>query len=235
MIRKNIFLLLLIIAVLISCGKVDNYDYPNGDIYGVLTDSITNEPLQSEQPNGFNVKLFEKGGILSTPIVIAGKTDGNYENALIFQKEYKVLPTEGPFFEYTGKDTLKVQVGSRTEVNFKVMPYLAITNVTVTPAAGQVTVTYNITRQRAAAGSTGKINQRITLVSIMPEVSNIVYTSRALTSLTGIADATILTTQFTDVVTGLTSGKTYWVRVAARTSNSLSRFNYSKTFQVTIP
>jgi len=112
-----------------------------------------------------------------------------------------VLPTEGPFFEYTGKDTLIVQVGSRTEVNFKVMPYLAITEVTVTPAAGQVTVTYNITRQRVMQGSLGKINQRITLVSSVPEVSNRVYNFRKLTSVTGIPDATILATQYTDVVT----------------------------------
>jgi len=222
-------------TVLTSCGEIDNYDYPNGSIYGVLTDSITNEPLQSEQPNGFNVKLFEKGGVLSIPIVIAGRPDGSYENALIFQNEYKVLPTEGPFFEYTGRDTIKVQVGKRTEVNFKVMPYLAITDVTVTPAAGQVTVTYKIVRQRADQGSVGKINQRITLVSRVPEVSNRVYDFRKLTSLTSVPDATILTTTYTDVVTGLTSGKKYWVRVATRTSNSLSRFNYSKTFEVTIP
>lgn len=221
--------------MLTSCGKIDNYKYPDGNIYGVLTDSITNEPLQSEQPNGFNIKLFEKGGVLATPIVIAGNTEGTYENALMFQNEYKVLPTEGPYFEYTGKDTLRVQVGSRTEANFKVMPYLAITNVTVTPAAGQVTFTYKIARQRVEAGSTGKINQRIALVSKVPKVSNRVYDFRKLTSLTSVADATILATTYTDVVTGLTSGSTYWVRVAARTGNSLSRFNYSKTFQVTIP
>ena len=115
------------------------------------------------------------------------------------------------------------------------MPYLAITEANVTTAAGQVTVTYNITRQRVIAGSEGKINQRVTLVSAIPEVSNRVYNFRKLTNLTGIPDATILATQHTDVVTGLTSGKTYWVRVGARTSNALSRFNYSNIFQVTIP
>lgn len=235
MIRKYIFLILVLIAVLTSCGKIDNYNFPDGNIYGVLTDSITNEPLQSEQPNGFNIKLFEKGSVYSVPITIEGKQDGSYENALIFQNEYKVLPTEGPFFEYKGKDTLTVEVGSRTEVNFKVMPYLAITEATVTTAAGQVTVTYNITRQRVMAGSAGKINQRVTLVSNIPEVTNRVYSFRKLTNLASEPDATILATQYTDVVTGLTSGKTYWVRVAARTSNSLSRFNYSKIFQVTIP
>lgn len=234
MIRRNIFLLIVLVALIISCGKIDNYDYPDGNIYGVLIDSITNEPLQSEQPNGFNIKLFEKGGILTIPQVIAGKPDGSFEDALIFQNEYKVLPTEGPFFEYVG-DTLTVQVGARTEVNFKVMPYLTITDVTVTPEAGKVKVTYKITRQRTAIGAEGKINQKITLVSRVPEVSNRVYDFRKLTNLTTIPDETILQTTYTDEITGLTSGNTYWVRVAARTSNSLSRFNYSNTFKVSIP
>ena len=231
--RTYIFFLIFVIVVVTSCGKIDNYDRPNGNIYGSLTDSLTNEALQSEQPNGFNIKLFEKGKALASPVTIAGKPDGTYENAWIFQNEYKVLPTEGAFFER--KDTVIVQVGTQTEVNFTVMPFLSITNVTVTPAAGQITAAYKITRQRVAAGSAGKINQRITLVSRIPTVNNATYDFRKQTSLTGVTDATILASTFTDVITGLTSGKTYWVRIASRTSNSLSRFNYSKVFEVIIP
>ena len=66
MIRKNIFILLFVIAVFNSCGKIDNYDAPNGGIYGKVTDLITNEGLLTEAPNGFNVKLFEKGGMINT-------------------------------------------------------------------------------------------------------------------------------------------------------------------------
>ncbi len=226
--RKNIIILLVVIVSFTSCGKIDNYDFPDGDIFGKLTDKITNENLQSEQPNGFNIKLFEKGGKLNSPIIFPGKSDGTFENALIFQNEYKVLPTEGAFFSV---DTVNVQIGTLTEVNFEVMPFLAVTNVTVTPAAGSVTAVYNIARDQVG----DKISERITLVSRVSTVNNVVYDFRKLTSLTGTADATVLATQYTDVVTGLTSGKTYWVRVAVRTNNSLKRYNYSKVFQVTIP
>lgn len=214
--------------VLSSCGKIDNYSLPDGGIYGKLTDKITKEGLQAEQPNGFNIKLFEKGKMINSPITFSGKPDGTFENVLIFRNEYKVLPTEGAFFPV---DTVKVQVGDRTEVNFEVMPFLAVTNVSVTASAGQITANYNIARQQVG----DKINQRITLVSRVMTVNNAVYDFKKQTSLTSIPDETILSTQYSDVVTGLTSGKTYWVRVAVRTSNSLSRFNYSKVFSVTIP
>jgi hypothetical protein len=225
--RTNIFLLICMIAVFSSC-KLDNYDFPDGNLYGKLTDQITNENLQSETPNGFNVKLFEKGGRMNSPITFAGKTDGTFENALIFQNEYKVIPCEGAFFDV---DTAIVQVGAKTESNFSVMPYLAVTNVTVSTAVGSVTAVYNIVRNRVG----DKINERKTLVSQVPTVNNVVYNFKKETILSGITDNVILATQYTDVVTGLTSGNTYYIRICVRTNNSLKRYNYSKVFKVTIP
>jgi hypothetical protein len=234
MIRKNIFILLFLIAVFISCGKIDNYDAPNGGVYGKVTDLITNEGIQTEEPNGFNVKLFEKGGLMNTPIVFSGKPDGTYENKWIFQNEYKVLPVEGAFFPIT--DTAVVQVGKHTEVNFSVVPYVAVTNVTVTPGVNKVTAVYNIARSQVG----GKISTRKTLVSRVTTVNNTVNDLSTSTTTTSITDVTLLATTFTDVVTGTTafplvSGKTYWVRVGVLATNSLSRYNYSKVFQVTIP
>ena len=165
---------------------------------------------------------------MNSPITFAGKPDGTFENVLIFQDEYKVIPCEGAFFAI---DTAVVQVGAKTECNFDVMPYLAVTNVTVTPGTSQVTAVYNIARSQVG----GKISSRKTLVSSVPTVSNVVYDFQKSTSTTSISDVTLLATQFTDVVTGLTSGKTYWVRVAVLATNSLSRYNYSKIFTVTIP
>ncbi len=230
MIRKNIIYLLVVISVLTSCGKIDNYDAPNGGIYGILVDSITTKGLENDQPNGFAIKLFEKGSLMTSPIRFTGKSDGTYENAFIFQNEYKVLATEGAFFPV---DTAKaVQIGARTELNFKVMPYLAVTNVVVTPSAGSITATYNIARSRVGA----KIVERKTLVSKVPTVNNVVFDYRFQNiALSGTPDATLLATNFSDVVTGLPSGKTYYVRIAVRTDNTLKKYNYSKVFTVIVP
>jgi len=231
MIRKYIHTLLFVIPVLTSCGKIDNYGFPNGDVYGKVTDQITGEGIQAEQPNGFNIKLFEKGGMLNSPITTSGKPDGTFENALIFQNQYKVLACEGAFFT---PDTIVAQIGDRTEVNFTVTPYLVITNAIVTVQPGQITATYGISVPKFES----KIQDRITLVSSYNTVNSVVYdnaATRKSTSLTGVADATITATAYTDVITGLASGKTYYVRIASRTNNSLKRYNYSKVFKVTIP
>jgi hypothetical protein len=232
MIRKAI-ILLLVFALFNSCGKIDNYDFPDGGIYGTITDLTTDEGIQSEAPNGFNIKMFEKGGMMNTPITFAGKPDGTFENALVFQNEYRILPVEGPFFNIT--DTAVVQVGSRTEVNFSVIPFLTVTGVTVTPGEGKVTVSYSISRTRVS----GKINYRKTFVSKIPTVNNSFNHFVKSTATSSIPDATLLATTFTDVVTGLASGTKYWVRVGALADgngyNSLKRYNYSKVFEVTIP
>jgi hypothetical protein len=238
MIRKIIFILMFVVAASISCSKIDNYKAPDGGIYGKLTDLITNEGIQTEQPNGFNIKMYEKGWLMNTPITFSGKVDGTFENTLVFQNEYKVLPVEGPFFPIT--DTAVIKVGKRTEVNFNVMPFVALTNVTVTPGTNKVTVVYNIARNQVG----GKITTRKSILSRVPTCSNANNDLTASTSTTAIADATLLATQFTDVINGTTafplvSGKTYWVRVGVLATgsgfNSLNRYNYSKVFQITMP
>lgn len=238
MIRKNIILFLFILSLLSACSKIDNYKAPDGGVYGKLTDLMTNEGIQTEQPNGYNIKLFEKGRSLNSPITFSGKPDGSFENVLIFQNEYKVLPVEGAFFPIT--DTAVVQIGKSTEVNFSVMPFLSVTNVTVTPGANKVTVVYNIARSQVG----GKITTRKCMISKVPTCSNAFNNLNKSTTTSSISDVTLLATTFTDVVTGTTafplvSGKTYWVRVGALATgsgyNSLNRYNYSKIIQITMP
>jgi hypothetical protein len=227
MIRTKIFLIISTVIVLLSCSKIDNYDTPNGDIYGKLTDNITTESLQSEQPGGFNIKLFEKGGLINSPITFSGKPDGTFENAWIFQNEYKVLPTEGAFFTV---DTVVVKVGAHTEVNFTVTPFLAVANVSVQPSAGKVTANYKILQTKVGS----KIVERKTLVSKIPTVNNVIFNSKKDTNISGIPDTDILASSFTDEVAGLTAGD-YYVRIAVRTNNALKKYNYSKVFKVTVP
>lgn len=218
---------LLIVLVLASCKKIDNYDRPNGGIYGMLIDQITGEGLQTEQPNGYTVRLFEKGGRDQSPITFFGKPDGSYENALIFQNEYRVIPSEGAFFPV---DTAVVQIGSRTERNFDVVPFLALTNVNITASAGTITSTYQIARSQVG----GKIIEAKTLVSKIPTVNNIVFNYVKAENLSAVDDLDILAGSRSDQVTSVPAG-TYYVRVAARTNNPLNKYNYSKTFTVTVP
>lgn len=218
----------LTVAVCASCSKIDNYVAPDGGIHGVLTDNLTGENFQTEQPNGFTVKLFEKGGKGNSPIAFQGKPDGTFENAFIFKNDYKLLVTEGAFFPL---DTVNVSVDANSESNFKVTPFLAIVNPAVKAEAGKVVVTYQLKREIAA----DKIIERKVLVSRVPTVNNSIFDFKSQADLTAVTDVVILASDYSDTVSGLTSGQTYYVRVAARTNNALKKYNYSKVFAVKIP
>jgi hypothetical protein len=226
MLRYSIYPIVIIIF-LGSC-KIDNYRPPNGGIHGKLLDKITGENLETQQPNGFSVQLFEKGGSINSPITILGKADGTFENSFIFQNEYKVLPTQGAFFPV---DTLTIQIGSNSEANFEVMPFLAVSNTAVTASSGKITANYEIVRSQGE----DKIVERQTLVSEIPTVNNVLFDFKSQENLSGVPDDEILSSHYSDVVEGLTPGKLYYVRIAVRTNNKLNKYNYSKVFQIIVP
>ncbi len=227
MATMNKLLVIGLVIATLSCDEIDNYDAPNGYVHGQLIDQVTNQSFQAQQPNGFTIRLFENGGSQNSPISFYGKPDGTFENALIFQNKYKVVPTEGAFFPV---DTAVVQVAQETEVNFEVIPFLAITEVSVTTNNNKIITDYNIVRSKEG----DKIIDRITLVSEIPTVNHITYDVKVENSLSEMPDESILNQTFTDVVDGLTPGKTYYVRVGARTDNDYRRYNYSKIFEITV-
>jgi hypothetical protein len=216
------------IGLILSSCKQDNYPAPNAGIKGVITDAITNAPVQTEQPNGIKIRLIEERyGNNVTPIDFWGKADGSFENSNIFADKYKIIPIEGAFFP---ADTAEVNVNGLITVNFKVTPFLTIT-ASVTPSAGSVTTSYKISRTKVG----DKITTCKTLVSSYPAVSNVINEFNVSHDISGVTDQDILSNQYSDKITGLTSGNTYYVRVAGSTNNANNKYNYSEVFTVKIP
>lgn len=216
-------------AFLCSSCKIDNYPAPTAGIQGAIIDAGTGKQVPTEQPNGINIDFREtKYGTNATPNDFWCKADGSFENTNLFAGQYKIIANQGAFFPIT--DTAVVNVSGITTVNFKVVPYLNIT-ATVTAVKGGVQTSYTISRQKVG----DKINFAGTIVSAFPSVSNTINEFSSTHDLNGTADDTVLATPYSDTVTGLTSGSTYYVRVEARTANAYNRFNYSQTVQVVIP
>jgi hypothetical protein len=226
---KNIMTYSIIgISLILSSCKQDNYPAPNAGIVGVITDAITNAPIQTEQPNGTKIRLIEERyGNKVTPIDFWGKADGSFENSNVFADKYKIIPIEGAFFP---ADTAEVTVNGLITVNFKVTPFLTIT-ASVTPSTGSVTTSYKISRTKVG----DKITTCKTLVSAYPAVSNVINEFNVSHDISGDTDLNILSNQYSDKITGLTSGNTYYVRVAASTNNANNKYNYSEVFTVKIP
>jgi len=226
--RNIIIFSFISLGLILSSCTQDNYPAPNAGIMGVITDAITNAPVQTEQPNGIKIRLIEESyGNNVTPIDFWCKADGSFENSNVFADKYKIVPIEGAFFP---ADTAEVDVNGLKTVNFKVTPFLTIT-ASVTPSVGSITTNYTISRTKVG----DKITTCKTLVSSYPSVSNVINEFNVSHNISGDTDLAILSNQYSDSVTGLTSGNTYYVRVAACTNNANNKYNYSQIFTVKIP
>jgi len=217
---------LLFLFLFSSCSKVDNYKGPNATIKGSVIDNTTNKPIETEAPNGFFIRLQENHSN-AIPLNFSGKADGTFENAAVFSGAYKVVPITGAFFT---PDTATINISGVTNVDFTVTPFLNVT-ATAASVSGGVEVKYSISR----AVVSNKIIECKALASLAPAVANNVFTKAVTHDLSGIADEDILSTEFTDVITDLEAGKTYYVRVAAKTNNSNNKYNYSEIIPITIP
>lgn len=217
---------LLFLLFFSACSKTDNYSAPNATIKGSVIDKTTNKPIQTESPNGFYIRL-EENHSNSTPLNFNGMADGTFMNAAVFAGSYKVVPISGAFFT---PDTAVVNITGVTNVDFTVTPYLTVA-ATATAVSGGVEVKYSISRTVVS----DKIVERKAVASLAPAVSSTVFNEDVTTDLSAIPDEDVLDTEFTDTITGLESGKTYYIRVAAKTNNSNNKYNYSEVIQINVP
>lgn len=217
-----------ILLLFSSCSKQDNYEAPNAAIHGSIIDNGMKTSVQTEQPNGIKIRLLEeKYGERLSPIDFWAKQDGTFENSTIFPGKYKVVPIEGPFFP---ADTLEVNINGTTEVNLTVTPFLTI-SASVLALANSAVVKYQVARPRVG----DKIIEAKSLSSAYPSVSNVINELAVKHDLSGVSDESILSTEYTDTLTGLNAGQTYYIRVAARTNNANNKYNYSPVMEVKIP
>ncbi len=142
-IRKSAIWLFTIIATVIfsSCEDLDNYDAPNGGIYGTILDATTNQPvpLPVQGSSGVIINLMEQNTSATKSVDFYAKYDGTYENSQVFNGEYDVT-VNGPFTE-TARQT--VTISGQTELNFTVTPYARI-EASASASGKTVTITYNV-------------------------------------------------------------------------------------------
>lgn len=141
-IKSSAFLVLTFCAfALSSCKDLDNYEAPDGGIYGSIIDASTNEPipLPVQGPSGVIINLFEQNTKATKSIDFYAKDNGTYENSQVFNGEYKVV-VNGPFVQ-VAENT--VVVNGQTQLDFKVVPYSRI-EATASAAGKSITVTYKV-------------------------------------------------------------------------------------------
>lgn len=213
------------LVVFASCGKRDNYAAPNAGIKGTLINADTQEPFETEQPNGVKIRMLDvKYGDGVSPIDIWAKADGSFETTQLFNGSYKVVPIEGAFFN---ADTTTVTVNGISDVSFNVTPFLNIA-MDAAKSGNDIIVKYNLSRSKVG----DKIMQCKSVMSAYLTVSNTINEMAIEHDLSGEDDSSALATNYSDTLKNVTTGSSYYIRVAAKTANANNKYNYSKIVKI---
>lgn len=140
----NIILLIASVFVFSACeNDIDNYDAPNGGIYGTVIDDETGEPVPFPVQGGSGVMIslteIETGA--TAPITFRAKQDGTYQNTKVFNGYYRVTlgscPLIGIVEDY-------VDIKGQTQFDIRALPFSRITADASISSDNKVTINYNV-------------------------------------------------------------------------------------------
>lgn len=149
-----------------SClSDLDNYESPNGGIKGQILDAETNEPipLPVQGSTGVIINMFEQNTDATQSVDFYAKMDGSYENAKLFNCDYKIV-VNGPFVSPCEEF---VTVKGQTTLDLKATPYARI-NASAQVSGTTVTLTYSIT----PTNSSFKVSEVYGIWNFAPGVDN---------------------------------------------------------------
>jgi hypothetical protein len=124
-------------------NELDNYSPPNGGLKGSILDVETNEPipLPVQGSTGTIINLFELNTEATVSIDFYAKYDGTYENAQLFNGEYRVV-VNGPF---TAPCEGTVTVQGQTTFDLKATPYARI-KASATVSGTTISLQYEVAK-----------------------------------------------------------------------------------------
>lgn len=141
---KKISVLLMAACSFLLTGclnDLDNYDAPNGGIKGQILDAETNAPipLPVQGSTGVIINMFEQNTGATKSVDFYAKYDGSYENAQMFNCDYRIV-VNGPFVSPCEEI---VTVKGMTTVDLKAIPYARI-DATASVSGKTVTIAYKV-------------------------------------------------------------------------------------------
>lgn len=233
----NILVIILILSVH-SCTKYDTYDEPDQTFTGQVIDKNTGQPIETET-NGVRIKMEELSwSDAPTPWYIPSMQDGTFRNTKVFKGKYKVTPVEGAFYPIEGKE-VNIDGGS-TSLNFEVEPFLNVELLNVEVVDQNITATFKLSRTSTGFKITdAKLYLSNTALCNNGAFINVNKAGQQLSpsiDLNPTPDATILANTYTLTATGVDKGRTYSLRIGARSNDNVQKkYNYSSIVKVTVP
>lgn len=227
--KKIILILFILYGMLNFQGcQLDNYDGPNATLTGQLVDSETNEPMPTQYQNGAKIRLYEyyNGQWSAQPNDFWVKQDGTFENKALFAGKYKLI-AEGAF---TKLDETEIEITGTKTLEIKVNPYLRLT-INASASGDAISLSTKISRSANAP----KIKMITFLAGKTPYVDKSTFVKKTDKDVSAMEDSDIISQTFTETLSGLARGTTYYVRVGALAENAANDYNYSTIVKIDLP
>lgn len=214
---KNIIYLLMILLSIAGCS-IDNYDEPNATLSGKVIDNETSEMIQNGGVNsGTVIQIFE--GNSKQPILSNSYPDGHFVNAALFPGNYRIFAV-GAFKMV--QDTMRLEITKNTEVEIKVLPNVRLKATLQSSDASSATVKVEYTKVHAEQ----TLNQLCVVWSTIDNPNMYTFFGGGQKTET-VTSLDLTSGEMTFTITGLASGKKYYIRAAGRTNAAGNYYNYS--------
>ncbi|MDR2086876.1 MAG: DUF3823 domain-containing protein [Dysgonamonadaceae bacterium] len=183
------------VAFLVSC-EIDNYDAPNGGLFGRILDEETGETVQQAVPSdlGLRLRFYETGKENSMEQHFYVRQDGSFENSRIFNGPIRIVLEQRNFFPI---DTLDVLIQGQTRQDIPVIPYTRI-HLERLEGEEKIKIHFSISRSERQTYEKHKITQYRLLWNVSPYLDSQKenYCGRIEYSLTGVSDEQVLDTHY---------------------------------------
>ncbi|MBX3256754.1 MAG: DUF3823 domain-containing protein [Chitinophagaceae bacterium] len=225
---KRIYLLFCITLLMASCKK-DNYDGPTAGLSGRFIDAQTGELVQQDIIRGTQIELLEHGYDPVEPQYLIVKTDGTYENSLLFSNTYTVQPKRGNFVEVAPQE---VSINGKTTLDFTVTPYIRIKNGSITRSGDKVTATFSL--EQTVINNVRKIGLYAHADSRVGEPMRMVAAEQQINAVPDPAHIYTLEIDLPSQSSLLKPGNDYYFRVGALIDIGEAKLNYIAPVKITI-
>jgi len=130
--RRIVYFTFIIGSILFSITscRIDNFPWPDAQVYGAILDSLDGSLVETDLNNGSTIGAYELGKYAANPTkktwVI--KQNGEYRNNLVYSNQYQIEFTSCNFFSFV--DTVDIKPGEN-KIDFTVVPYIRIRDVKI--------------------------------------------------------------------------------------------------------
>ncbi len=211
-----------------ACKK-DNYQGPTAGLSGRFVDTKNGELVEQDIIRGTQIQLLEHGYDPVSPQFLIVKTDGTYDNSLLFANTYTVQPLRGNFIEVPAQE---VNINGKTVLDFTVTPYIRIQNAQVAIDGNKIkasfsieqTVINNVKKIGLYAHSDARVGEPMRLVAAEQDLN-------------AVADPSMVYELEIDLPSNsnnLKPGNSYYFRVGALIDVGEAKLNYAPAVKLNI-